>query len=195
MSEGRASSIAGAVAAKSQLLISVIVVVAALVLLTMGRSAICPCGHVRLWWGVVQSPENSQQLFDWYSLTHLVHGLLFYAAGWMWLRRYPWQARLVVATICEAAWEIAENSPLIIDRYRAVTMAYGYSGDSVLNSVSDILCMIAGFWIARRVPGWLSIVILVSCELLALAVIRDNLTLNIVMLIHPVGAVRVWQAG
>jgi len=148
-----------------------------------------------LWWGVVQSPQNSQQLFDWYSLTHLVHGLLFYAAGWIWLRRYPWQARLVVATICEAAWEIAENSPLIIYRYRAVTIAYGYSGDSVLNSVSDILCMIAGFWIARRVPGWLSIVILVSCELLALAVIRDNLTLNIVMLIHPVGAVRVWQAG
>lgn len=150
---------------------------------------------MRLWWGQVQSEENSQQLFDWYSLSHLVHGLIFYAITRAILPRWSWRARIVIATIVEAAWEIAENSPVIIDRYRAVTMAWGYSGDSVLNSMSDIGCMLIGFALARRLPIWASVALGIAAELLALAVIRDNLTLNIVMLVHPIAAIRSWQAG
>jgi hypothetical protein len=176
-------------------MIAAIIAATAASLLEMGRSAICPCGRVRLWWGTVQSEENSQQILDWYSLSHLVHGLVFYAVGWLLLRRWDWRMRLVIATVCEAAWEITENSPAIIDRSRAVTIAYGYAGDSVLNSVSDIGCMTAGFWIASRLPVWASVALMLACEMVALAVIRDNLTLNLIMLIHPVDAIRLWQAG
>ncbi len=175
--------------------IAAIVVGAAIALLALGRSPICPCGTVRLWHGVVQSPENSQQLSDRYSLSHVVHGLLFYAAGALLLRRWPWHARLTLAVAVEAAWEVLENSPVIIDRYRAVTMAWGYAGDSVLNSVSDIACMVTGFALARRLPVRGSVALGLALELVALAAIRDNLTLNVLMLVRPVKAIRVWQAG
>lgn len=164
-------------------------------LLAMGRSPICPCGHVALWHGAVQSDQNSQQITDWYSLSHVVHGLLFYAAGWLALRRWPWTARLVLAVAIESGWEVLENSPLIIDRYRAVTMAWGYSGDSVLNSVSDIACMMLGFAIARRLPWWGSALLVVALEVIALLAIRDNLMLNVLMLVSPMDAVRRWQMG
>lgn len=182
-------------AAKSGRLVAAVLVLAAAVLLAMGRSAICPCGSVRLWWGVVQSDQNSQQLFDWYSFSHVIHGFLLYAAGRLLLRRWPWRARLVVAALLEAGWEILENSPLIIDRYRSVTMAFGYAGDSVLNSLSDITCMIVGFALARRLPAWVTIGLAIACELFTLWAIRDDLTLNVLMLIHPVDAIRVWQGG
>lgn len=172
-----------------------IVVAAAVVLLAMGRSAICPCGFVTLWHGSVQSDQNSQQLSDWYSLSHVVHGLIFHAATRLLLPRAPWQARLTLAVAVEAAWEVLENSPLIIDRYRAVTMAWGYSGDSVLNSLSDIGCMMLGFVVARRLPWWGVVALGIALELVALAAIRDNLTLNVLMLVHPVDAIRQWQAG
>lgn len=170
-------------------------VAAVMILLAAGRSAICPCGHVALWHGSVQSDQNSQQIADWYSLTHIVHGLLFYGATWLLLRRWPWAARLAVAVGIESAWEVLENSPLIIDRYRSVTMAWGYSGDSVLNSVSDILCMMTGFTIARHLPSRASIGLVVLLEVVALVAIRDNLTLNLLMLIAPVKAIRIWQGG
>ena len=190
-----ASSIATAIAAKSGWLIAAVVVATALILLAMGRSAACPCGYLALWAGEVRSDQNSQQLFDWYSLSHLVHGLLFYAAGRVALRRWPTSARLAVAVGLESAWEVLENSPIIIDRYRAVTMAFGYSGDSVVNSMSDIFCMALGFTVARRLPGWGTALFGISLELIALWAIRDNLTLNVLMLVHPVDAVRQWQAG
>ena len=192
---GRASSIGRQVAAKSGWLIAALLVGTAVALLAAGRSAICPCGTVALWHGSVQSDQNSQQIADWYSLSHVVHGLLFYGATWLIWRRWPWTARIVVAVAIEAAWEILENSPLIIDRYRSVTMAWGYSGDSVLNSISDIACMMLGFAIARRLPWLASAGLIVTLELVALAAIRDNLTLNLVMLIAPVEAIRIWQAG
>ena len=182
-------------AAKSGWLVTGTLALATLVLLAMGRSPICPCGHVRLWWGVVQSDENSQQLLDWYSFSHVIHGFLFYAAGWLILRRWPWQAQLVVATTLEAGWEILENSPIIIDRYRAVTMALGYTGDSVLNSLADIGCMILGFAVARQLPIWATIALAIAFELTTLVIIRDNLTLNVLMLVHPIDAIRVWQGG
>ena len=193
--EVRASSVDGWIAAKSGWIIGLALVATAAMLLAMGRSAICPCGHVALWAGDVRSDQNSQQLLDWYSLTHLVHGLLFYAAGWLVLRRWRWTARLTLAVALEAGWEVVENSPMIIDRYRAVTMAFGYSGDSVLNSLADIGCMAAGFAIARHLPWRATVALGIALELLALWAIRDNLTLNVLMLAWPVDAIRAWQAG
>nr|WP_317892924.1 DUF2585 domain-containing protein [uncultured Sphingomonas sp.] len=172
-----------------------IVALAALVLLAMGRAPICTCGTVKLWHGTVQSAENSQHLADWYSLSHVVHGLIFYGLSWLVLRRQPWQLRLAFATLVEAAWEILENSPIIIDRYRAVTIALGYEGDSVVNSVADIGWMVVGFAVARRLPPWATIALGIALELVALAAIRDNLTLNVWMLAAPNDAVRSWQAG
>ena len=171
-----------------------IILVAAAVLLAMGRPAICTCGRIELWHGAIDS-GNSQHLFDWYSPSHLIHGLIFYAIGWLMLRRWPVEARLVLAVAIEAGWELVENSPAIIDRYRTATMALGYTGDSVLNSVADIGCMTIGFLLARRVPMGVSIALAIGFELLTLAIIRDNLTLNIVMLLWPIDAIRQWQAG
>ncbi len=170
-----------------------VVALTASVLLAMGRSAICTCGHVALWHGRVNSAENSQQLLDPYSATHLVHGLLFYAASWLLLHRWGWRARLVAAVAVEAAWEVAENSPAVIDRYRSVTAALGYTGDSVLNSVGDIACMIAGFLLARALPVRASVALVLATELLLLAIIRDNLTLNVAMLIAPDPRIVAWQ--
>lgn len=178
-----------------RLAIGGIVALTGAILLAMGRSAICPCGHVALWAGEVQSDQNSQQLADWYSFSHVTHGFLFYLGGWLLLRRWAWQARLVLAAGIEAGWEILENSPIIIDRYRAVTMAFGYSGDSVVNSLSDIAMMVLGFAIARRLPWWGTALLAIGFELFTLWTIRDNLTLNILMLIAPSDAIRHWQTG
>ncbi|MDO6416901.1 DUF2585 domain-containing protein [Sphingomonas sp. BIUV-7] len=166
----------------------------AAILLAMGRPPICTCGHVALWHGAIDA-GNSQHIADWYSPSHLIHGLLFYAAGWALLRRWPVAARYLPALAIEAAWELLENSPMIIDRYRTATMALGYEGDSVLNSLCDIGFMSLGFWLARRLPVAASIGIAIGFELLTLAVIRDNLTLNVLMLVWPIEAVRTWQAA
>jgi hypothetical protein len=176
-------------------IVAAIVATAASIEALNGRPPLCPCGHVRFWTANVHGPENSQQIADWYTLSHVVHGLLFYAALWVVARRWPAGARLIVATAIEAGWELLENSPIIIDRYRAATVSYGYSGDSILNSMSDIGWMVLGFLIARRLPAAGSVVLGVTLELAALAEIRDNLTLNILMLIHPIAAIRVWQGG
>ena len=160
-----------------------------------GRPPLCRCGTVRLWAGEVHGPENSQQLADWYSLSHLVHGLLFYAAAAVLLRRWRIGWRLVAAVALEAGWELAENSPVIIERYRAATLAWGYEGDSILNSVGDIGFMALGFLFAARAPAWASVLAAVALELAALAAIRDNLLLNILMLVHPLASVRGWQGG
>lgn len=160
-----------------------------------GRPPICPCGHIALWAGNPNSPENSQQLSDWYSLSHVIHGFLFYGLLWLVL---PARARawaLPLAVLIEGGWELLENSPIIIDRYRAATIAVGYSGDSILNSMSDIAMMILGFAIARRLPAWATVALAIFFELLALAVIRDNLTLNVLMLAWPIDAIRTWQGG
>jgi len=161
----------------------------------MGQPLICRCGTVRLWQGDIASAENSQQLIDWYSPSHLIHGLLFYALLRWVLGRRPLGLRAVVAILVESAWEILENSPVIIDRYREATIALGYRGDSVINSVSDITFMLIGFGLAARLPTWVSIGLAILLELLAGYVIRDNLTLNVIMLIYPIDAIRQWQMG
>ncbi|TFI58403.1 DUF2585 family protein [Sphingomonas parva] len=167
----------------------------AAILLWMGRPPICTCGTVKMWVGAVQGPDNSQHLADWYTFSHIIHGFLFYALGWAFLRRNPPGDRLLAAVSIEAGWELLENSQWIIDRYRQATMALGYNGDSVLNSVADIGWMTLGWAVARRLPVWATIVLALAFELLALLMVRDNLTLNVLMLVAPVDAVRVWQAG
>lgn len=173
----------------------VLIVLAAAVLLAMGRNPLCTCGTVELWVGVRDSPKTSQMLADWYSASHILHGLLFYAALWLVARRWPVERRFLVALIVEIAWEIAENTPMVIDRYRATTAALGYTGDSVINSVSDIAMMAVGFLAARKLPVWVSLALLLALELVPLFVIRDNLTLNVWMLLWPNQAVGAWQAG
>ena len=164
------------------------------ILFAMGRPPICTCDRVTLWVSSAASPETSQMLADWYSASHIVHGFLFYGALWLVARHWPVERRLAVALLIEAAWEIAENSPWIIDRYRSATAAVGYSGDSILNSASDMAMMGIGFLLARRLPLWGSIVALLLLELVPLIVIRDNLTLNVIMLLSPSDAIRQWQS-
>ena len=167
----------------------------ALVLLAMHRPPICPCGTIKLWHGVVQSSENSQHIADWYSFSHVIHGFLFYAAAHFWLPEPARKWALPIAVIVEGFWEVLENSPIIINRYREATMALGYSGDSILNSLSDIGWMCVGFLLAARLPVWLTIALAIGFELMTLALIRDNLTLNVLMLVWPIEAIKLWQGA
>ncbi|KTE19664.1 hypothetical protein ATE67_13535 [Sphingopyxis sp. H050] len=177
-----------------------IVVAALLALLTailfaMGRPPICPCGTVSLWHGTVQSNQNSQQISDWYSFSHVIHGFIFYGLTRWAMPSRPLWAALAIAIGIEGAWEILENSPIIIDRYREVTMAFGYSGDSIVNSVSDTGFMILGFLAASKMRWWVTLLLAIAFELFTLWTIRDNLTLNVLMLVSPIEAVKEWQAG
>lgn len=163
------------------------------ILWAMGRPPICRCGTIELWGEV--GPSQSQMLADWYSPSHIIHGFLFYALlRWLWPGA-ALERRFMAALAIEALWEIAENSPAIIDRYREATMALGYTGDSILNSASDIAMMALGFLAARRLPVWASILAVVVLELAPLIAIRDNLMLNIIMLLSPVDAIMDWQSA
>ncbi|MGK9167866.1 DUF2585 domain-containing protein [Inquilinus limosus] len=172
-----------------------LVAATAAILLTMGRVPICACGTVRLWAPDVMSADNSQHIADWYTPSHIIHGFLFFGLTWLLARRLPLGTRALLALLIEGAWEIAENSPMVIDRYREATIALGYTGDSVINSVSDIAFMLAGFFFAARAPVWLTVTLAVAFELLTGWLIRDNLTLNVLMLLRPVDSIRAWQGG
>ena len=178
---------------KPFLSLAAVLIVAFAILLAFGRPPICTCGTVALWGRV--GPEQSQMLADWYSPSHIVHGFLFYAALHLAVPRWPVERRFLVALLVEAAWEIVENTPLIIDRYREATIALGYTGDSILNSASDIVMMALGFLAARKLPLWASMALVLVLELVPLLAIRDNLTLNVWMLLSPSDAIRDWQAG
>jgi hypothetical protein len=195
MQAGRGRLRFGAISRRHVLVAGGIVAVAVIVLLAMGREPICTCGSVKLWHGVTISPENSQHISDWYTPSHVIHGFLFYGLLWLVARRLPVGSRLGLAVALEAAWEILENTPLIINRYREATIALDYFGDSVLNSASDIGFMTAGFLIAWRLPVWATIALAIGLEFFVLAMIRDNLALNVLMLLWPLEAVRQWQQG
>ncbi len=175
-------------------LTTMVILMAVITLLVMGREPWCACGYIDLW-GTINTSEGSQQLFDWYTPSHLLHGFIFFALLWLVARRVPIGWRLLIATVIEAAWEISENSPAVIERYRAVTISLDYYGDSVLNSLSDMLTMVLGFMLARVLPVWLSVAIVIGFEALTFIIIRDGLTLNVIMLLWPLDLIRDWQAA
>lgn len=192
---GNGSGNGGREARRGLLVLVAVLALTALIELRMGRSPLGPDGRFGVWESDIWSSENSQRLTDAYSFSHFIHGILFFGFLWLVARRLPLSVRLLMALAIEAGWEILENSPLIIDRYRAATIAVGYVGDSVLNSLSDVAMMTLGFLFARRVSPRLSAATVVALELLCLFWVRDNLTLNVVMLIHPFDAIKAWQAA
>lgn len=167
----------------------------AIVLYLMGQPPICTCGTIKLWVGDVLGPENSQQLTDWYTYTHIIHGFGFYFLLWLVAPRASFGLRFAVAVGLEASWEMIENTPFVIDRYRLSALAQGYSGDSIANSVVDTLAGAFGVVLARLLPVWSSVSFVIAIELFVGYMIRDNLTLNIIQLIHPSQAISHWQTG
>jgi hypothetical protein len=165
------------------------------VLFAMGRVPVCACGSIKLWQSTVNSSENSQHIFDWYTPSHIAHGFIFYLVLWLLFRKTPITLRFVAAVGIEVAWEIVENTPAIIERYRSGTISLSYYGDSILNSVTDTLAMAVGFLLASRLPVIASTILIIAFELFTAYWIRDNLTLNVVMLFYPLEAIRDWQAA
>lgn len=172
-----------------------LLIVQVVALYLMGQPMVCECGVVKLWEGAVLSEGNSQHLFDWYTFSHVIHGILFYAGVSYFFPRLPMLARLCLALGIEAGWEILENTPMVIDHYRQQALAQGYIGDSILNSVSDTLMMVGGFLLAWRLPVWGSIALCVLLEAFVIYMIRDGLTLNILGFFITPDFIASWQAG
>ena len=184
------------VRSRKVLLIVLGVLLLALVYLRwQGRVWWCDCGRPTPVSLVVASQHNSQHLFDAYSLSHMLHGLLFFGGLWFFRGALSLNTRAVIATMIEIAWELLENSPIIIDRYRRATISLGYSGDSIANSLADVVSFVAGFYLARKLGLWWSVGIFFAVEIAMLIWMRDNLALNVLMLFWPIDAVKQWQSG
>ncbi|MEL7198413.1 MAG: DUF2585 family protein [Pseudomonadota bacterium] len=186
---------------RTTILVSVgITIAAVLILLAMDRPPICECGYVKLWHGDINSMGNSQHIADWYTPSHIIHGPIFYALGWLLFSKWQiggenaFRWGLPLAVFLEAAWEVLENTPMVIERFRSVTANWGYSGDSVLNSTADIGWMAFGFYLAMKLPIKVTIVLSIIAEVVAGLVVRDGLTLTVIMLIFPIDAIAEWQA-
>ena len=174
----------------------VVVAIATAVLLSMGRRVWCECGSPVPWAWDVWSKHNSQHLIDPYAFTHILHGVAFYAILWLALgRRLPPVWRAAITASLESSWEILENSPLIIERYRAATISLDYFGDSVVNSIADVGACLLGFWIAWKLPWRVSLALFVVTEIVLLLWVRDSLLMNILQLVYPIEAVKNWQMG
>ena len=167
----------------------------ALVLTLFGQPLICACGYVKAWEGVVLSAGNSQHLSDWYTFSHVIHGFIFYWVLWLLFPRMPLVWRFLLALGVEVGWEILENTPQVIAHYREQALAQGYTGDSIINSLMDSLAMILGFVLSRRLPVWTIVALAIGMELFVLYMIRDNLALNVLNLIHQFDFVSTWQAA
>lgn len=172
-----------------------IILIAGAALYGMGHPLICKCGYVKLWHFDVVSAENSQHIFDWYTPSHLIHGFLFYALFWLIMPRASFGARLIAAVLLEASWEVIENTDFVINHYRETTVSLDYYGDSVLNSVSDILFMVAGFFLAAWLPVWVTVLLAIALEVFVGVMVRDGLTLNVIMFVWPSEAILQWQQG
>jgi hypothetical protein len=189
------SILAGALRRHVWLIVSMSAVLAAVAAaeLLMGRLPLGPDGRFGFWESNIWSSEQSQRVADPYTFSHMIHGMLFYALLWLAARRLPVRARFLGALILEGAWEMLENSPIIINRYREVTISLGYVGDSVLNSLSDVCFAGLGFLYAWKARPWVTLLVIVLMEIGTALWVRDNLTLNIIMLAHPIDAIRDWQ--
>ncbi|OGC84855.1 hypothetical protein A3F55_00015 [Candidatus Adlerbacteria bacterium RIFCSPHIGHO2_12_FULL_53_18] len=167
----------------------------ALALYFLGQPTFCECGRISLWANEVLSPENSQQFFDWYTFSHVIHGFLFYWLATLLFPRLPVGARLLIAVGVEAGWEVFENTPMVIEHYRQQALAQGYIGDSILNSVMDTLSAVLGFFLAWRLPVWATVLLAAGLEGFVLYMIRDSLVLNILGFFLQPEFISKWQQG
>jgi hypothetical protein len=179
----------------SWLVLSFVVGITVIWLRSQGRRWWCRIGDLSPWSGGIHSPHTSQHVADPYSFTHFLHGLLFYALFRYLAGRLRWDTRFVLAIALECLWEVVENSGMVIDRYRRATIALGYEGDGVINSLGDVASCGLGFLVAGRLPVRWSIALFLAVEVALLITYRDNLLLNVIMLVYPFEAVKSWQMG
>jgi hypothetical protein len=187
---GRRPGIAGDI-----VIVAAMVSVAMLLEFEMGRTPTYKNGPVRLWSGDINSDQNSQQVADPYSFTHVIHGAAFYGLTRLIRGGLSFGPTAIAVVTLEAAWEVYENTNQVVNRYRAETVSLGYYGDSMLNSFFDIVACLIGLLLAWRKPAWVTLSWVIVVEVVLALWIRDNLTLNIIMLIHPIQAIKTWQMG
>lgn len=170
-----------------------IIAVSAIILSLQGRVWWCQAGDLVPWSWDIWTTHNSQHLIDPYAFTHVLHGVLEFWLLGLIFGRVPMAWRFVMAVMIEATWEIAENSSYIIERYRTVTLSLDYFGDSIINSLADIVCCAAGFGLARRLGFLRSLIFFIATEVILILWIRDSLVINIIMLIYPIEGLKAWQ--